>query len=476
MDITMLLQHVTICELQVKEQPAQVPVTTPRTTAHPSMLPLNVVEVEPYPIDTADTTKVCEPNKQGGNPKAAWKRGSWSTSQSECEGLEGYQIPDIDQTLHMLLARVSDTIGTTETNLQTLPCLKNALACLIATLYDASNPQEVPWSHFNCLVTQLKQLTLINDLEYQEIGEEEVGKFRFKALLQASPEAPLYRTSFKPKGTISLNKTLCSLLSQITGPIQLQGKLPIKQFDGPSHGTGMPEIEKMKYKREVSEVLFNHFMSAAESHWAYRSARMRQQLCNHLVGALKLLFLYWGYFLCREQRLPLSDNDREKVKIACQEQLKQNTFACVEKRGTFLDEFPLYIVFTDLVNDSSHSSKAFPSQQRTNSIVYDRAYGGVYDGVYDGNRNRSTSRQPRVSFADEEHHTWGSNDTRNVHRRLEKQARAQPGYYSGRCAPRRSSTYGGNSSSSFSQAGCMCNSTAGESGYFSQSWYPDSKI
>ena len=355
------------------------------------------------------------------------------------------------QALRMLLSNLQDKRNhntgsdATKVNRQVLLSLKDALDSLITTLYDASNPRKVSWSYFKGLVTQLKQLTIINDTEYPGIGEEEVGKFRFGVLLpQASPEGPFppptYHISFKPKGTTSLNKTLCSLLYLITGPIKVQGKLPTKNFDGPSQETRIPDIEKLNYKRKVSEILFDHFMSAAESHWTHQSEKTQQQLCKSLVDALKLLFLYWGYYLCLEKKLHLCKNDRRELKLACQEQLKQNTLFCTEEQSIFSNKFPLYIVSVDLVDDSSHSRRGSPSRQRTNSVVYDGTRSERHKGT--GSNTTHTVMQRRV--------TWAC-----FCNPADRKSQDQAGYYSGKYT-----------------RGCTCNSATKEPEYHSSCRQP----
>ena len=448
------------------------------------LLPFYVSQIEqqPTPSYLESIFQRIPPNisstkKQERDSKATWRRESWSTSQNECEGPE--KDPDVDQTLHMLRSKLfnllnnsnnfsntkscgdqpvfppppspPDGTGKVNANRQVLLNLENALAWLIKTLYGASNSQDASWSYFKGLVTQLKELAWINDTEHSEIGEQKVGKFRFEALLPL--RTPLKGISFKPKGTTSLNKTLCSLLSQITGPIDVQVKFPTKTFDGSSRGTRKPDTEELNYKREVSEILFKYSMSAAESYWADQSAEMQQQLCNHLVGALKLLFLYWGYYLCLKKRLLLSKDDRRELKFAYQEQLRQNTPACIEKPSTIRAKFPLYMVTVDLVDSSSDSRRESPSRPRTNS----RAHDG-----YRNERRRSTSsssthtrnqgnmeRECFYNTTDREPHnsnySWGSSGTGNMHWKLKNQTQDQAGYYSGRYN-RRFSTYSEHSS------------------------------
>lgn len=446
----------------------------------------------------APSTKKPEGNSEG-YPKGVRQRSSSSTSQSECEGLGRDPAPDTDRTLLMLLSKLrsngiyniggpgnqsgfpppsSPPDGADITHIAWVNCqiflrLEKALAWLINTPYDASNSRETPWSYFNGLVIQLKQLAWINDAEYPEIGEEEIGKFLFGVLsLQASPEGSIDHISFKPKGTTSLNKSICSLLCLITGPIQLQGKLPTKKFDGPVLGSRVSGIEKLKYKRKVSEILFNQFMSAAESHWDNLGMKMQTQICNNLVGALRLLFLYWGYYLCLEKRLLLSKIDRRMLRGACLEQLKQNTLACIEKENTIFDEFPLYMV---LVDNSSHSHRESPSRPRTNSIAHDGHRSEQRRSTC--SQSTHTSKQRNVAWAcfcnpadrgSYSPHSRGSNNIRNV----------QTGYHSGTYTLRFSTNSSGPSLSRV--GGCTCNSAAGEPGYHSssrkKSRFADSKI
>lgn len=200
----------------------------------------------------APSTKKPEGNSEG-NPKGPRQRSSSSISQSECEGLGRDPAPDTDRTLHMLRSNLRSN------GIYNIGGSGNQLGFPLPS----SPPDGADIVH-----TARQSIGLaINDAEYPEIGEEEMGKFRFGVLpIQASPNGPIYHISFKPKGTTSLNNSLCSLLRLIT---QLQGKLLTKNFDGPTLGSRVSGIEKLKYKRKVSDILFDQFMSAAESHWDY---------------------------------------------------------------------------------------------------------------------------------------------------------------------------------------------------------------
>ncbi|KAF8426348.1 hypothetical protein EV426DRAFT_641270 [Tirmania nivea] len=192
--------------------------------------------------------------------------------------------------------------------------------------------QQTAFALFEALLAILKDLTYMNDAEFPETGngDEETGKFRFEGRpCQMFQQGPHVCFSFKPVGTTALNKSLCSLLHKVTGPIQIQGKYPLKTFDGSSKG----RADKVEHKRRIAEREYQSFLDAARPLWGNLSAKKQQRLCKGVVDALIVLFLYWGYYLCLEKRLHLTENDRQKVKKACQDQLEKITLACIDKGG-----------------------------------------------------------------------------------------------------------------------------------------------
>ncbi|KAF8449795.1 hypothetical protein BGX38DRAFT_1269844 [Terfezia claveryi] len=194
---------------------------------------------------------------------------------------------------------------------------------------DNSDIQQSEFALFEELLSILKELTYMNDEEFPETGngDEDTAKYRFEG--RPCQQDPRVCFSFKPVGTTALNKNLCSLLHKVTGPIQIKGKYPLKTFDGSSKG----RVDEVKHKRQITEREYQSFVDAARPLWGNLSGKKQHQLCKGVVDALIVLFLYWGYFLCLEKRLHLAENDRQKVKKACQDQLEKITLACVDKGG-----------------------------------------------------------------------------------------------------------------------------------------------
>jgi len=209
--------------------------------------------------------------------------------------------------------------------------LLRAEASFLLSSPDSGDPQSA-FALFEGLLATLKDLTYVNDVEFPETGkgDEDTAKYRFEGRpCRMFQEGSCVCFSFKPVGTTALNKSLCTLLHKVTGPIQIMGKCPLKTFDGSSKG-GADEV---KHKRRMAEREYQSFLKAARSLWGNLSAKKQHQLCKGVVDALVVLFLYWGYYLCLEQRLHLAENDRQKVKKACQDQLEKITLACIDKEG-----------------------------------------------------------------------------------------------------------------------------------------------
>lgn len=244
---------------------------------------------------------------------------------------------------------------------------------------DNSDIQQSAFALLERLLSILKELTYMNDKEFPETGngDEDTAKYRFEG--RPCQQDPRVCFSFKPVGTTALNKNLCSLLHKVTGPIQIKGKYPLKTFDGSSKG----RVDEVKHKRQITEREYQSFVDAARPLWGNLSAKKQHQLCKGIVDALIVLFLYWGYFLCLEKRLHLAENDRQKIKTACQDQLEKITIACVDKGGRIKGSS--FVMIYQEAAEECHYGGHRP-QLRNNSG------GGQYEDGRENSRVRERSR------------------------------------------------------------------------------------
>jgi len=249
---------------------------------------------------------------------------------------------------------------------------------------------------FEGLLTILKDLTYMNDAEFLETGSGDVDtwKFRFEGRpCQITPHGPRVCFSFKPMGTTALNKSLCTLLHKVTGPIKIQGKYPLKEFDGSSKG----RADEVKHKRRIAEREYQSFLDAARPLWKSLSAKKQHRICNSVVDALIVLFLYWGYYLCLEKRIHLAENDRKGVKNACQDQLRKITLACIDKGGRIKGSSFIMIYQEDA--EECYYGARYQSRNNSRSGQYedDRDISRLRERSRSRARSQSSYRRPAGS-------------------------------------------------------------------------------
>ncbi|KAI5809732.1 hypothetical protein DFH27DRAFT_157915 [Peziza echinospora] len=263
---------------------------------------------------------------------------------------------------------------------------------------DAKNPSKplcqdkLAWSDFTTLAYLMKRMAYINDSEFPQNVDGKTGKF----ILTGNPLGPSshgmeFVPSFKPMGTIQLNRALLLRLRTITGPIQVQGKYPIKEFDGKSRKDKSVAESEFRHKLQVSETDFETFMKSSRlcEQWNSKSAEKQRHICKQMIDSLTLLFLYWAYYLHKERRLHL-DGDSERVKRAFKDLLSQRVSAYLEKDPDVTKALPFNDV--DVTERQSRSTERHVSPEPKLS-VYTSSNGSYIDVA--SSSSRSTDRHRR---------------------------------------------------------------------------------
>lgn len=235
---------------------------------------------------------------------------------------------------------------------------------------------KLPWGTFEAYLGVLESLALINDKVYPESGQGEfdTGKLRVKGLPLQYQDSIIH-FSFKPKSTTTLYNSLCPVLRKVTGSFKVEGKMPVKDFDGPSKGSNL-SADGLRHQRITSQITYQCLMAVAKSRWGTCSAKGQHKRCTEVIDAVTLLILYWYLFFLLEDTLPSGQGEREEVKRACREQLNENTRKRIDEVGNITSAY--YTVIVETVTENRDLASESKDAYRSQSLS--RAANGRYDG------------------------------------------------------------------------------------------------